>query len=536
MNPGQWISGKVVAADALAERGSPWEGCNLLVEAVRPMPRRHGAADAMAIRAKIYFQTSQAYPGELACLEALRWAPSFIEADLLFDTLVNLNSFNLLLKSYDEAYAYGRMAEAIRSDDSDLGANMVVAAAMTSCEEEALSRFERLKQLAPMKAAVIKRYFEGEGPSMDVVTSTRHVDCSDILQRLRTAVTAGSGDEVVALVAELQQRPEGIGARDCWLELCRFHRQTVEIADDDEYLLIQGYAGLASATGKAINAAPGEAEGDGRLWRWRGEAFTQLRLFELAIPALERATALAPEDAALSQSLSECRVMLDLWRGHTGRADELLLRARTLARRSDRFWEAFDLFQESFFLSKRSLEQRVQQSQDLHDRGFGLFHADRTEAIGLLCEAAANHPEVPHTWQELGSLHSSLSRFREAERFQRYAVELVRSMSPLPSDAGRFWANLANCRLNRALSDVTLSPARREMKVQQAAADARQALAFGDHRAQAVLDRISTLRQPLTSPPRSSGHGCGHAVEMLQRELMRKGQRGSGRKRWWRFW
>lgn len=506
MNPGRWLSERIIQADRLAAEGKAGDAFELLFQSIRPMARRHGTADALALAAKVYFQLNQAHHGEVACLGTLRLFPSLIAREVLFHTLVNLTSFNLTLKSYEEAYAYGVMAERVQADDSDHTANMVMAAAFTERAEEALARFDRLERLAPMKAAVVKRYLEADGPAVEDVRSTRALDCSGILRTLKAAAAAGRGDQLFAPIRELQQRPEGIGARDCWLELCHYYNQTLDIADGDEYLLNQGFAGLAAASGKAINASPAEAERDGALWLWRGTALKELRLFELAVPALAKAAALAPTPA-LAEALRHCSAMADLRRTAAGAPDDLLPIARRRAREPDGFWDAFDLFQERLFHSEPPLDERILRSKELHDRGFALFNTDKTEAIACLCEAAANHPEVSHTWQELGSLHSSLNRFREAERFQRYAVELVRATSPLPPDAARFWANLANCRCNRALSDPALSAAHRDLKLRQAADDARQAIELGDLRAQAVLQRIAAARSG-SAPKGTAGQGC----------------------------
>lgn len=485
-----WMPAQILRATELFQEGRPSDAVTLSVQAVQPMPRRLGAADALALVGKAYLQVEQAHQGEVACLMSVRLAPTLINPDLLFDNLVNLTFFNLRLKSFEEAYAYGRLAERLRTGDPDLEANLVGACALTGRTEEALERFERLKHASPVKAGMVQSYFSADGPAIPETTPTRHLDCSDLLPRIRDAATQSRIDEFHSALTDLQQRPDGNGARDCWLEVYRFYCNSLAAADWDEYQVFQGYAGVVASTGKVISADREAAEKDATLWVRRGVALAELRLYELAVPVLEHALTLAPGETNSSRALEDCREILRLREATASDPWALLEAARHAARDRYRFWFAYDLFAEAFARANRSIDERSEQSHTLHHQGVELFGSDKDQAIALLSEAAANLPEISHTWQELGTLYFSIGQFAAAEQFLSYAVELVASSSPPPVDAGRFWSNRANCRLNRAASEPDMSPEARESKRDQAAADARRAIELGDERARSVLQQL----------------------------------------------
>jgi tetratricopeptide (TPR) repeat protein len=298
---------------------------------------------------------------------------------------------------------------------------------------------ERLQQSSPQKAAEVISYLNPDpsAPRIPETTPTRHLDCSDLVERISSAAAGGTMTAWRAAVSELEQRPDGVRARECWLAINRFYVDTIMATDWDEFQAFQGYAGVAAATGKAISADPEAARADGALWWRHGLALSELRLPELAVPALERASALQPSHAGVAQMLSSSRELLSM--RERGDAEEFVRTAREAARDAARFWAAFELFEEAFWRDGRSEDERSAQSHELHQRAFRLFDSRPDDAIALLCEAAANLPEIAATWQELCSLHFRRREFGPAELFQRYAVEPVSTTVPLPEDAGRIW-------------------------------------------------------------------------------------------------
>jgi len=489
MTPGAWMGQRLQLAQNAAKDGDPATCVKLLLDAVQPMPRRFGAPEAMAFVAKAHLAARQAHKGEVAGLTAVRLASNLVETELLFDTWVNLCSFSGQLKSFEEAYAYGLKAERIKEGDPDLEANLSMAAVFTGREDEALRRFEKLKTTSPVKAGAVEAYFRPGAADIPEMTPTTHLDCKDILNRIRSSVERWAMEELQAAVAELGRQPDGMGARDCWMELCRFYFRLIEVADDDEFLIFQGYAGIAAASAKGINLDLAEADRGLLLWKWRALALRQLRLYDDAAAVLQHLAALVPHNPELAQMLEDCRA-----RAAAAATTETLLRAAESAVRMPRlFWDAYDLYQDAFFRRGETLDQRIDRSHALHSKAYDLFHTNRPEAVALLCQAAASVPDIAHTWQELATIHFLMRRFREAEQFQRYAVALVDTDSPLPDDAGRYWFNLANIRLNRVKAEPAFSPERHGAKLQQAAEDAQRALQLGDKRAQAILGEASSM-------------------------------------------
>jgi tetratricopeptide (TPR) repeat protein len=526
MESARRFSDLIVQANRAFQRGE-WEAAiGPLLAAVRDDPRSEGAADALAVVSKAYLNLENAHLGEVACLLVYRLRATLLAREQLFDSMVNLTLFNLRLKSFDEAYSYGRMAERIRWDDPDLLANMVGACLKTGRAEEATERFDELKRISPAKAGAVAKYFDSDGPEIPELTETFDLDCSDILGSIRQAAGAGDVERLYRAIRELQDRPDGRGAGDCWRAIGKVYASMLPAENDSGFFALQSYAGLAAAIGKAISADPERSAKDSELWAWRGKALGQLCLYELSVPALEKACELDPDGQACEAALHLCAQMQTLDENHPRRPDsatamgvidrslprtaappsgteasdawsararlphdptELLESARQLARQPGSFWPAFDCLSRAIERLGRSDDERVSESQRLHSRAYGLFEDDPHEAVALLCEAVANAPHIAHSWQELGALHFREEEFIAAESFQERAVELIAPLSPPPPEAARFWANLANIRFERARTDSRLTPQQAQDKFRQAAEDARRAIRLGDRRAEVVL-------------------------------------------------
>ncbi len=507
MTCGSWMADQLIKA-VERDDGQVNESLLSITKALHVMPRRMGAADAKATMAAWYYRSHQAHYGEVACLETLHYAPTFINPDLHFDCLVNLVSFCATLKSFEEAWEYGLIAEKIKSDDTDLMTNMISIAALSGREAEASKRFERLVEEAPMKAQTAKTNLTGELPG--TYHSTRNEDCSDILQKLQSVLAVpGLGPEFPNILIALQQRPEGKGAKDCWTALYRYYKSLLDdaLVEDDTYIIVQASAGIVATTGKALNAADSVADGPAddhnQLWEWRGRAFARLRLFELAIPALENAQSAAPGNDQIRAILDECRSMSSLRQQSRANPECLNDAAREKARSRGEFWSTFDLFQEYLYAVELPVEKRIERSVALYRRGFDLFESDKDEAARLLCEAAAYNPDAAHVWKELGSLFESLDRYREAEQLVKYSVALAVSDDLSEQEKGRFYAYFAFLLRNRALHDTELSNEERESKLRLATETAKTAAATGDSRAAEALGRWQGVRPARPRAPTS---------------------------------
>lgn len=524
-----------------------------LIAALEQSPFARGAGDAIASMGIAHYHLQNAHYGEIASLIAYRLRATLIDRNLLFNSLVNLIVFNMVQKSFGEAYGYGAIAEQIRRDDSDLLANMVVACAMTGRKQEAMDRFEHLKQIAPIKAGTVSSYFLPDSPQLD---RTQDDDCTAIYNQLHklleSQIAAKAGrptnlgsynDQFKGAIRELESHPEGIRAYDCWCELCKIYAHRIT-GIRSEYLKLQTWAGLGAASGKAINTRPDQAAASIELWRWRGRALSQLCFYELALDPLQKAASAEGANHEDRDALESCqkRMKLDesdserpdspsamgltypgsprMADAHSaktvqtsetfkgaGKAEALLDKAKHLARSPGEFWKAYDLFARAIAEMPSSGEERLEHNQDLNHKAFGLFHTDKDEAAAFLCEAVAYVPSDMHSWQELGTIRFSQERFAEAEELQERAIEVMKGLSPLPPGSGRFWMNMANCRLYRIRTDSNLSEQERQSKRLKGEEEARFAIGLGEKRGHLVL-----------------------------RELARVGSPRRATKPWWKFW
>lgn len=550
-----------------------------LIAAVSQNPFARGAADAIGHIVGIQYAIESYHYGEMTALLVYRLRSTLIERKMLFNSLVNLAHFNLGQKSFDEAFAYGTIAERIWPDDEDLLANMVFACAMTGREEEAIERFEQVKRIAPIKAGALASYFEQDSPHF---RRTRDDDCSAIKKQLQEifelkktsrsvrVVDTGSqdlefgavddmkqvlveegvdtyGEELVLAVRELERHPDGIQAHECWCLLCEIYAAEL-VGIHNEYLQLQTWAGLAAASGKALNTKQSD-EGDNiKLLRWHGRALSQLCLYELAIDPLKKATLVNDRDSDDQVALDRCMEMLlreekdparpdsprfmglldyhlprttpDASNGvlrkglnRLRKAEDLLSEARQLARTRNGFWEAYNLFDRALAELPKSDQPRLDRCQELNLKAYRLFEVNKDEAVALLCEAVALVASSAENWQELGSIRFSQGGLAEAEEFQERAIEIMERVSTLPPDGGRFWVNMARGRLCRAESDSSLSVEERQAKLDKAEEEARFAASVGDGRGHSILQKISEAREVLN----------------LQ-------ARGGETKPWWKVW
>jgi tetratricopeptide (TPR) repeat protein len=328
-------------------------------------------------------------------------------------------------------------------------------------------------------------------------------------------------------IRALDRSADGIKSHECWYLLCRIYANQIP-GIRNEYLKLQTWAGLAAASGKALNTRPPNELGSVELWRWRGNALCQLCLYELAFKALDQVVAIGDATKEDSHAIELCHEMMTLDEADPRRPDSpasmglidyhlprtttdptggpartiaasskkrdprsMLEEARILAREPNGFWPAYDHFTRALHQMVLSGEARLERNHELNQKAFSLFNTNKDEAIALLCEAVAYVPADMHSWQELGTIHFHKGRFAEAEEFQQRAIEIVKAMSPLPRNSGRYWFNMADCRLHSARSNPKLAEHDRQAKLLKAAEDARLAISLGDARGHLVLRQIA---------------------------------------------
>lgn len=283
-------------------------------------PLGEGAADSLFLVGTVNGRLLFSHQAETSFLLSYRLRGTLIDPSLEFDNLVNLTQACLNLKSFEEAYQYGIIAETIKKEDYDLTANLIVACSLTDRLEEAKWRFEKLKNLSLLHANEVHSFLRGKG---EIPTKTYQLSCDDLIDRYWKIERTGDLTKLKEWVQDLEKKPDGINSWKCWELLGKYYLSMLSRNPYSEYLILQNKAGLAAASGKAIAFHPQKAEDSFNLWLWRGKSLGEMCFFKLAVEALEKALIIEPANKEAKDGLNYCRKMADLPGDHPERPDSI---------------------------------------------------------------------------------------------------------------------------------------------------------------------------------------------------------------------
>lgn len=272
-----------------------------LIDALIQHPYGRGSADACYVIGMIHMGASDPpdpHRSEIVNLLVNRLYETINEEEHYFNSLVNLVKACIDLKSYNEAFKYGLIAEEIYKNiygtdnkDDVLLENMALATYLSGNKDKAKFYFKQLKKF--FKHLVVDAY--------------------SIIKEHENKIDDASGEELVKkfyelispqsytqsnyreCLVELQKKPNIPKAWKCWRILCELHLKALA-EEDNEFLKLQEIACIAASSGKAIAFHPKNAEDDYELWYWRGKYLGELFFYNLAIEALEKAISIDPKN------------------------------------------------------------------------------------------------------------------------------------------------------------------------------------------------------------------------------------------------
>ena len=312
MNLNYDFSPVIVQAHKLVHKDRLEDALSLLLTELEKYPIARGAADALHLVGIIHMNNMDQHRTEAACLLSYRLRATLIDPNLAFDSLVNLVRACINLKSFNEGYYYGTIAEKMGGkEDPDLLANMVACCVFSDRHDQALERRDRLQALSPQHAAYINAFIQGTSDFQP----THHLSCTqlaDEFENLRHADSRQGFNSFKNLLTQLQDRPDGIDAWRCWRIVCEIHNAMIPKDQKKEFLQLQQAACMAAAAGKAIAFHPTHADNDALLWAWRGQALGQMCLYEQGLEALLKAQEIDPAFQGIEQNIAYTRRMLSL--------------------------------------------------------------------------------------------------------------------------------------------------------------------------------------------------------------------------------
>ncbi len=243
-----------------------------LISALQLHPFEKGAADTVALISKLYMAIPDHYHTAVTSLLVHRLKGTLINPLLHFESLVNLAGACICLKSFEEAYFFGSVAEKI-NDDEDLLAYMTIASHLSDRKDESERRFDRLKQLSPRRATKVHAYTKWKSD----LKPTSHLSCDDLVKKFEALKFSIDSEKLETNLSDLQERPDGKNAWKCWRILCEVFVDMMKNSyHTSEFLRLQKIVGLAAASGKALAFHPDKARDDKQLRKWNRDALSEL--------------------------------------------------------------------------------------------------------------------------------------------------------------------------------------------------------------------------------------------------------------------
>ncbi|MBN1154713.1 hypothetical protein JXB12_07320 [candidate division KSB1 bacterium] len=315
------FSALIIEAQQKMQRGLLEPAIRPLINALESFPLGNGAADALYLIGIVHMETLDGHRCEISCLLSHRLRATLIDPDIEFRNLVNLTRACLNQKSFSEAYTYGKIAEQIVKDDEDLMANMLTAGIFSGLEKELeiSRRYHELQLKSPTHAAGVISIIEGRSN----IKRTNNLSCDDLVDKFESNLKSGDFEDYKRNLNELLQKPDGINSWKCWKILTEMHIAMKPADPSQEYLRLQEMAGVAAASGKAIEFHPKKAKDNQKLWHWRGNALGQMCLYDMAVEALQTADSIKPGNKDVKESLDYCREMMSLSPDHVSRPDSM---------------------------------------------------------------------------------------------------------------------------------------------------------------------------------------------------------------------
>lgn len=253
---------------------------NPICDALVKYPDGRGAGDAIHIIDMVYMGISDHHRSEIACLIVHRFRNTLIDKRHHFNSLVNLTRACINLKSFDESYKYGLMAEEINNNDLDLLSNMTVASYLSNRQKEARERFAILKEKHQLRAAEVHALVNWRSS----LKRTDGENCDELVEKFQKMMKSKEIDKFNLSLAELQKQPDGKSSWKCWQILCEWYSNILSKANfNSEYLRLLNVAGLAASCGKAIAFHPDKDNLDRKLLKWRRESLQELEFFDIQV-------------------------------------------------------------------------------------------------------------------------------------------------------------------------------------------------------------------------------------------------------------
>lgn len=496
---------KLVRALEMLQSGQLASAREHLTTAIQDDWRLPGSCDVLYHLGIVARAVGDLHQEEVCYILAHHLRSTAVSKDVAFNTLVNLTRTCFDLKSFDEAWQYGVVAEKERHDDLDLAANMAMLATLIEAPDRD-DRLDRLRVRDAVKMTEITSTLAGDNPAFQI---TRGEDGSDLVRLFESTPT--KFPDLSSLIRKLQQRPDCRGAARCWELLACAHEVAGREATTD-WQRLNHLAGLVAAAGKSTSAAT-ESE---QALATRMDSARKAALVDLE-RLLEKRTD-APSLEPESELTSELRALLfGLERAGLAERQCAVAGLRTSSSKANTKTEAHEVrFALASALSllafaeveearkrrappdARSSEEAVDLLQKLHeDPGKPLV-----DAIARRFTVSGFDETLAHALSELAFCKQLVGSFDEAERAMRRAVECSPQSPKL------------RCNLAHALLRKERASRRDSARCMEIVDQLEQAQRFGPYASiQGILDEVLALPE-LPAPVVARGRALQRAVQL----------------------